>query len=148
MDDFLNNSDTADCAFVGEGVVFKGSIAAARKLVVLGTVEGQVEASELLVAENGIVKGNVRVDQAHILGTILENIEATIYLRLSQTGRIEGTALYGEIEIEKGGILVGRMSERTTGQSESIRVPSVSVADIRSGITVSQKDNKAASWNF
>jgi cytoskeletal protein CcmA (bactofilin family) len=145
MDDFLNNLDTADCAFVGEGVVFKGSIAAAGKLVVLGTVEGQVEASELLVAADGIVKGDVRVDQAHVLGTVLENIEATIYLRLSQTGRIEGTALYGEIEVEKGGILVGRMSERNTGQSESVRAPSVLVAEIRSGSSNFQKENKVAS---
>jgi cytoskeletal protein CcmA (bactofilin family) len=145
MDDFPNNSDTTNCAFVGEGVVFKGSIAAAGKLVVVGTVEGQVEASELLVGANGIVKGDVRVDQADIQGTILENIEAKVYLRLSQTGRIEGTAIYGEIEIEKGGIFLGRMSERNAGENQSLGVPPVSVAEIRSGIAISQKENKAAS---
>jgi cytoskeletal protein CcmA (bactofilin family) len=145
MDDFPNNSDTTNCAFVGVGVVFKGSIAAAGKLVVVGTVEGQVEASELLVGANGIVKGDVRVDQADIQGTILENIEAKVYLRLSQTGRIEGTAIYGEIEIEKGGIFLGRMSERNAGENQSLGVPPVSVAEIRSGIAISQKENKAAS---
>ena len=72
-------------------------------------MEGKIEASELLVGTNGTVKGDVCVDHAYIQGTILENIEAKVCLRLTQTGRIEGTALYGEIEVEKGGVLVGRM---------------------------------------
>jgi cytoskeletal protein CcmA (bactofilin family) len=144
MNEFLNNLNKTNCAFIGEGVVFKGSIAAAEKLVILGTVEGQVEARELLVGANGIVKGNVSVDQAYIQGTILENIEAKVCLRLSQTGRIEGTAVYGEIEIEKGGMLIGRVSERSPGANESVKAPPVSVGEIRSGIPVSQKDDKAA----
>ena len=143
MNDFLDNLDSSNCAFVGEGVIFKGSIAATGKLVVLGTVEGQVEASELLVGANGIVKGDVRVDRADIQGMILENIEAKVYLRLSPTGRIVGTAIYGEIEIEKGGLFFGRMSERNAGENESLKVPPVSVAEIRSSIAGSQKENKA-----
>src|SRR5436189_4010666 len=119
MNDALNNLDKTNCAFVGEGVIFKGSLVAAGKLVILGTVEGQVEASELLVGTNGTVKGNVCVDHAYIQGTILENIEAKGCLRLRRTGRIDGSAVYGEIEIEKGGLVVGRMAERSTGENES-----------------------------
>ena len=145
MNDSPNSLDRTNCAFIGEGVIFKGSIAVPGKLIILGTVEGQVEASELLVGANGIVKGNVRVDQAYIQGTILENIEARICLRLRQTGRIEGTAVYGEIEIEKGGVLIGRVSERSAGANESLQAPSVSVAEIRSGIAVAEDEDKAAS---
>ncbi len=145
MNDSLNSLDKATCAFVGEGVTFKGSIVVPGKLVILGTVEGQVDAGELLVGTNGTVKGNVSVDQAYIQGTILENIEARFCLRLRQTGRIEGTAVYGEIEIEKGGQLVGRVSERSSGASERLKAPSVSVAEIRSGIGVPAEEDKAAS---
>ena len=148
MNDFLNNMDKTNCAFVGEGVVFKGSIAAAEKLVILGTVEGQVEARELLVGVNGLIKGTVRVDQASIQGTVLENIETKGCLWLRGTGRIEGAAVYGEIEIERGGVLLGRMFERRTAENESISAPSISVADIRSSIATSEKsqvENKAAS---
>ncbi len=140
MDDVLNNLNTPDCAFVGEGVVFKGSIAAAGKLVVLGTVEGQVAASELLVGANGTVKGDVRVEHAHIQGTVLENIEARVYLLLSRTGRIEGAAIYGEIEIEKGGVFLGRMSERNA--ESVVKAPPVSFGEIRSGIGLSRNDDK------
>jgi cytoskeletal protein CcmA (bactofilin family) len=146
MNDSPNSLDKTNCAFIGEGVVFKGSIAAPGKLIILGTVEGQVEAGELLVGANGVVKGNVRVDQAYIQGTILENIEARICLRLRQTGRIEGTAVYGEIEIEKGGMLVGRVSERSAGASEALRAPSVSVAEIRSDVAPSTEADKAVSF--
>lgn len=145
MNDSPNSLDRTNCAFVGEGVTFNGSIVVPGKLVILGTVEGQVEAAELLVGTNGTVKGNVCVDQAYIQGTILENIEARACLRLRQTGRIEGTAVYGEIEIEKGGLLVGRVSEGSGGAVERLRAPSVSVAEIRSGIAASPEKNKATS---
>jgi len=146
MNDSPDNLDKANCAFIGEGVIFKGSIAAPGKCVVLGTVEGQVEAGELLVGANGIVKGDVCVDQAYIQGTILENIEARVCLRLRETGRIEGTAIYGEIEIEKGGSLVGRVSQRSAEANESVRAPSVSIAEIRSGMPGSPEEDKAVSF--
>jgi len=145
MNDSPNNLDKTNCAFIGEGVIFKGSIAAPGKLIILGTVEGQVEAGELLVGTDGVVRGNVRVDDAYIQGTVLEDIEARICLRLRQTGRIEGTAVYGEIEIEKGGVLVGRVSARRAEANEGLQAPAVSLAEIRSGIAASEQEDKAAS---
>jgi cytoskeletal protein CcmA (bactofilin family) len=146
MDDSPNELDKANCAFIGEGVIFNGSIAVPGKLIILGTLEGQAEAGELLVGTNGLVKGDVRVDQAYIQGTILDNIEARGCLRLRETGRIEGTAIYGEIEVEKGGTLIGRMSERGAAASESLKAPSVSIADIRSGHAAPPEKDKAVSF--
>lgn len=97
----------ASCAFFGEGVIVKGSITAPEKIVVHGTVEGEVVARELLVGPTGTIKGKVRVDQADVQGKIFEQIEAKVCLSLRKTGRIEGSATYGEIEIEKGGVLSG-----------------------------------------
>ena len=146
MDDVPNDADKTNCAYVGAGVILKGSIAAAERLVVLGTVEGQVEARELLVGANGTIKGDVRVDRADVQGTVLDTIEATVCLTLHGTGRIEGTAVYGEIEIEKGGVLAGRASERSAGEKERFKVPFVSVAEIRSGIDTSRDETKAVSF--
>jgi len=98
------------CAFVGDGVTFKGSISVPQKLVIHGTVEGNVESRELFVGPTGVIKGNVRVDEADVQGKIFENIEAKTCLRLGKTGQIEGKAVYGEIEIEKGGVLSGEIS--------------------------------------
>ena len=98
------------CAYFGDGVKFKGSITVPEKIVVHGSVEGDVESRELFVGPDGVIKGNVRVDEADVEGTILENIEAKLCLSLRKTGRIEGKAVYGEIEIEKGGVLSGEVA--------------------------------------
>jgi cytoskeletal protein CcmA (bactofilin family) len=98
------------CAFIGEGVTFKGSISAPEKVVLHGTVEGDLTARELFVGSAGTVKGKVHVEQAIVEGKVLENIEAKGCLSLRRTGQIEGNASYGEIEIEKGGILAGEVS--------------------------------------
>jgi cytoskeletal protein CcmA (bactofilin family) len=100
----------ASCAFFGEGVTFKGSITAPERIVVHGTVEGDLTARDLLVGPTGTIKGNVKVDQADIQGRVLQNIEARVCLSLRKTGRIDGSAAYGDIEIEKGGILSGEVS--------------------------------------
>jgi len=52
----------------------------------------------------------VKVDQADVQGKVLQNIEARVCLSLRKTGRIEGSAIYGDIEIEKGGVLAGEVS--------------------------------------
>jgi cytoskeletal protein CcmA (bactofilin family) len=98
------------CAFFGEGVTFKGSITAPERIVVHGTVEGDLVARDLLVGPTGTIKGNVKVDQADIQGKVLQNIEARVCLSLRKTGRVEGSAVYGDIEIEKGGVLAGEVS--------------------------------------
>lgn len=105
-------TDGADnsCAFFGEGVTFKGSITAPERIVVHGTVEGDLVARDLLVGPTGTIKGNVKVDQADVQGKVLQNIEARVCLSLRKTGRIEGSAVYGDIEIEKGGVLAGEVS--------------------------------------
>jgi cytoskeletal protein CcmA (bactofilin family) len=127
-------------------VTFSGSLAAADKIIIHGTGEGDVAAHELLVSGNGTIRGHVRVERADIHGKVLEKIEARECLLLRRSGRIEGTAVYGEIEIEKGGVLAGRASERSTGEKERFKFPFVSVAEIRSGIDTSRDETKAVSF--
>jgi cytoskeletal protein CcmA (bactofilin family) len=112
------------CAFFGEGVTFKGSITAPERIVVHGTVEGDLVARDLLVGPTGTIKGNVKVDQADVQGKVLQNIEARVCLSLRKTGRIEGSAVYGDIEIEKGGVLAGEVSSiKGTEKGESAKKP-------------------------
>ena len=116
-------TDGADnsCAFFGEGVTFKGSITAPERIVVHGTVEGDLVARDLLVGPTGTIKGNVKVDQADIQGKVLQNIEARVCLSLRKTGRIEGSAVYGDIEIEKGGVLAGEVSSIKGNEKATVR---------------------------
>jgi len=112
----------ASCAYFGEGVVFKGSITAPEKVIVHGTVEGEVSARELFVGPTGTITGKVSVDEAEIQGKVFERIEAKVCLSLRKTGRIEGFTAYGEIEIEKGGVLSGEVTT-IKGSEGSVAVP-------------------------
>jgi cytoskeletal protein CcmA (bactofilin family) len=119
-----DNEAAAGCAFFGDGVTFRGSISVPQKLVIHGTVEGDIESRELLVGPTGVIKGNVRVDEADVQGKIFENIEAKTCLRLGKTGQIQGKAVYGEIEIEKGGVLSGEISSiDRTAKPQTTPVP-------------------------
>jgi cytoskeletal protein CcmA (bactofilin family) len=125
-----NEAEPEGCAFFGNGVAFKGSISVPQKLVIHGTVQGDIESRELFVGPTGVIKGNVRVDEADVQGKIFENIEARTYLRLGKTGQIEGKAVYGEIEIEKGGVLSGEIfSIDSTANSQTTTVQLNKAAD-------------------
>src|ERR1700681_1172379 len=120
------NMGESSCAYFGEGVVFKGSITAPEKVVVHGSVEGEIVARDLLVGPTGIITGRVSVDQANIQGKVFDHIVAKVCLSLRKTGRIEGSASYGEIEIEKGGVLSGEVSTiKSSESSEAAPIPTV-----------------------
>jgi cytoskeletal protein CcmA (bactofilin family) len=143
------SAESISCAFFGEGVTFKGSITAPERIVVHGTVEGDLAARDLLVGPTGTIKGNVRVDLADVQGKILQNIEARVCLSLRKTGRIEGSAVYGEIEIEKGGVLSGEVSSikgsekggeaKRTDQAQRVSSPPIAFDAIR---TVAGSDKR------
>ena len=106
-----NGRESEGCAFVGEGVTFQGSIVVPGTIIVHGKVEGgDIEARELVVGRTGVVAGKIRVDIAEVHGRIVEHIEAKVRLSLRKTGSIEGSAIYQEIEVEKGGKLLGNVS--------------------------------------
>lgn len=149
MAEFSGQQGDKSCAYFGEGVTFKGSITAPEKIVVHGTVEGDVVARELLVGANGTIKGNVKVDQADIQGKVLENVEARVCLSLRKTGRIEGSASYGEIE--KGGILSGEVhalkaDENRKGSEMHVASPPLSFGAIRNAADT-KKDQEAEKTN-
>jgi len=108
------------CAYLGEGVTFKGSISVPEKVVVHGTLEGNVESRELIVGPKGMVKGDVRVDQADVYGKIMERAEIKMCLVVRKTGRVEGAVSYREIEIERGGVIAGELS--VVGGAEKLPV--------------------------
>lgn len=149
-----NKSDGAEsnsCAFFGEGVTFKGSITAPERIVVHGTVEGDLVARDLLVGPSGTIKGNVRVDLADVQGKILQNVEARVCLSQRKTGRIEGAATYGEIEIEKGGVLSGEVSSIKGSEKDGKKIdgtqrvssPPIAFDAIRSAASSNDKRDHA-----
>lgn len=54
--------------------------------------------------------GKVKVRKADVHGESHDSITASEYLIIRSSGQIHGTASYGKIEIERGGLITGSVS--------------------------------------
>lgn len=94
-------------AYIGPGVVFKGEISGPERIVVEGTVEGDITAGSLHIGKQGSVKGNVVATEADVEGTLSSNVEIKEFLLLRSTGRVEGQIRCGDFQVERGAVLAG-----------------------------------------
>jgi cytoskeletal protein CcmA (bactofilin family) len=110
---------------VGREISLSGEITACETLIVEGSVEATLENSLFLeIAEGGIFKGTVVIDEAVISGTFEGSITARQRLSIKSTGRITGTVKFHQMEIELGGeidgdihVLRGRAEPEPTASS-------------------------------
>lgn len=98
---------------IGEGVRVVGHLTVPGLAIVNGTLEGELQADELLVGAKGSLTGQVKVRTADVHGSTFDTLSATEFLCVRSTGRINGQAHYGEIEIEKGGVIQGTIAPST-----------------------------------
>ena len=105
-----NRGDAPGNLTIGEGVKVVGQLVVPGLAVINGTLQGELQADELLVGPKGSLSGQVRVRTADIHGTTHETLEASEFLCVRGTGRVNGQARYGEIEIEKGGVIRGSIA--------------------------------------
>lgn len=95
---------------VGRGISVQGTVTDAERLVVEGTVEASmIHATELVIAQGGIFKGEVEVEDTEIAGTIDGTLTARGNLIVRATGKVLGTARCRRLQVEDGGQITGRI---------------------------------------
>ncbi len=93
---------------VGREIFLNGEINSCDRLVVEGRVEANMkDCREIEIAETGTFKGQAEIDRADISGTFEGDLTAREHLVVRATGRITGKVRFGELEIERGGQIVG-----------------------------------------
>jgi cytoskeletal protein CcmA (bactofilin family) len=118
---------------VGREISLNGEISTCDYLVVEGTVEARVrEGRRIEIAESGLFKGTVEIDDADIAGRFEGDIIARGRLRVRSTGSITGKVQYGELEIEAGGRIDGSISSLKPGKPEPKSVQARSATPISS----------------
>jgi cytoskeletal protein CcmA (bactofilin family) len=103
---------------VGRGISVQGSIQDAERLVVEGTVEASsLAAAELQIAQGGVLKGQVDVEDAEISGLMdgVLTVRGSLVLRAS--GQVIGEARCRRLQVEDGGQLSGKISMITDSSS-------------------------------
>jgi len=98
--------------FIGEGVVFQGSIKAPNQAVISDKFDGELEARDVLIGASGVVTGTTTAQFVDVKGELNETVTSRKLLIVRGTGRVSGTVTYGEIEIERGGQVKGDMIQR------------------------------------
>ncbi len=95
---------------VGRGISLQGTVSDAERLVVEGTVESQmIQAQELFVAQAGVFRGEVQVEDAEIAGLFDGTLTVRGNLVIRGTGKVNGVARYRKLSVEEGGQVSGRM---------------------------------------
>ena len=95
---------------VGRGISVQGTVQDAERLVVEGTVEASmIHATELSIAQGGIFKGEIEVDDAEIAGTIDGTLTVKASLVIRASGRVMGSARCRRLQVEDGGQISGRV---------------------------------------
>jgi cytoskeletal protein CcmA (bactofilin family) len=103
---FLSNGDPF--LVIGREIALNGEINSCDLLVVEGKVEATMKACrELRIAPTGTVEGQVEFDRADISGVFKGELMARERLVVRATGCVTGKVRAGEIEIERGGQVVG-----------------------------------------
>ena len=97
---------------VGREVRLTGDIKSCNRLVVEGHVEATLhDCHDMVIAESGLFRGNASSEQADIRGRFEGELVVSKRLLIRAGGHVSGTISYGEIEIERGGKVLGTVHE-------------------------------------
>jgi cytoskeletal protein CcmA (bactofilin family) len=97
--------------FIGNGVVFKGSINAPNQAIISGTVDGDLIAKDVVIGAAGVVSGRTEADFIDVKGELNESVTSKSVLIVRSSGKVSGDVTYGELEIERGGKIKGNMKQ-------------------------------------
>lgn len=95
--------------YVGEGVVASGIAIVPGSTVVNGRFDGAIEAKEIDIQGDGEVSGTTQAASITVTGKLNDVVQAADLLAIGSTGVVTGDVRYGNLEVAKGGELLGSM---------------------------------------
>ena len=108
--------DEATKLVIGREISLNGEINSCDLLVVEGKVEATMkECREIRITETGTFKGQVEFERADISGVFEGDLTAREHLVVRSTGRVTGKVRFGELEIERGGQVLGDIQVFSNG---------------------------------
>jgi cytoskeletal protein CcmA (bactofilin family) len=101
-----------DNLIIGEGVTFSGSIVAPGKVMINGVMNGQLQADDLQIGQKGNVTGDIQAREIDVHGVLNQKIDCKEHILIHSTGKVSGSMVYHELEIQRGGQFSGEMKQR------------------------------------
>jgi cytoskeletal protein CcmA (bactofilin family) len=129
-----NNEADVRTMIVGPGVSVSGTINSCSRLVLEGTIDAKLDdCQHVIVAQTGVFKGDVSTDNADVHGRFEGDLVVRKRLLVRATGQVSGTLTYGEIEIECGGKIAGKIRPHEDGNAVSYSMPAEAGKDPLTG---------------
>ncbi|MDE3009445.1 MAG: polymer-forming cytoskeletal protein [Pseudomonadota bacterium] len=109
-----NNKNAPIDSLIGAGTLIEGNVNFRGGLRIDGSVEGRVtgidgETTQLVLSEQGRVKGEIRARRVLINGEVNGPVFATESLELMPKARVQGDVHYQRIEVHLGAQVTGRL---------------------------------------
>lgn len=96
---------------IGKGINISGEIDACNHLVVEGQVDATLKGANILdIAESGTFYGSVEINEGSIAGRFEGDLKVEGRLTIRSTGVIIGSLQYGELAVEAGATIEGKIS--------------------------------------
>ena len=98
-----------DFSLIDTGLNVEGTVRCKGKLIVKGTLKGQVDVDDIVIAEGGSVHAELKAKTVSIGGEFEGTIKETGELTILSTGNCTGHVNCGVLALEPGGILNGEI---------------------------------------
>jgi len=105
-------SENSGNILIGNDVSIKGVLVVPNRAIINGTIDGEITAKELVVGQTGRIVGHAKTERADIHGEVNQTLVVNQSLILRSTGKVVGVVHYSELEIEKGGLVEGKMTQQ------------------------------------
>ena len=112
-------------SLIGAGTLVHGDVTFSGGLRIDGHVEGNViaangEPATLVVSEQALVDGEIRVSHVVVNGTVNGQVTADDHLELQPKARIVGDVSYRTVEMHVGAVVEGRLSHTEHGTASVV----------------------------
>jgi cytoskeletal protein CcmA (bactofilin family) len=106
----LESVDGEGLVLIGRNTRLVGDITNCTKVEVQGALEGTLTAESIVVRDGGAVTGTVSTTNAVALGTIEGEVVVDSLLDVKSTGQVTGDISCGQLSVEIGGYISGRLN--------------------------------------
>lgn len=105
-------NDTTDQGdfLMGNGVIAECIAFVPGKAIIDGQFHGAIDSKKLVVQKNGTVSGTCQSAEILVAGQLLNSVHALNTLHISSTGQVGGNISYGNLEVERGGEILGAIT--------------------------------------
>ncbi len=112
-----DSKTSAETLVIGKGVTVVGEIKNCKFVKLDGLIEGNIEnVIQLSIEHDGKFVGTAVVGNATISGSVNGDLTVKDTLTVSPTGLVDGKVRYRELEIGRGGTLVGKITRMPQDQ--------------------------------